>query len=424
MFYQIFSIFGYNYPFHSLSLVIIDLLMAFFVVHAVLRRPLNYLFRKNQQKHDNKKMISVVLMISFIVLLALAPPSWSQVRRIMLFPMVKIFSQKDFATDVLVYVSALLVMFTGDLVASAINAFLSVHGIGFDFKLVVIGVALFFTLSQMVVTLNKKGHRLFSYINKNPVLKIATYYISFFITSVMYFFRSTYNWDYDMYYLIYLAFFGTLITTVSIRLVNWLQKRYSTLIMQNHDLRKTMRGIVNAANSGDVINVGKELADARYIMGIEEEVVIEKKGIKETLQSIVKSKIVRSDGEADIQLQVNSYEHNENVSLVAITVLLELLLDNAIETQTQLPILTKVSISEESVDIIVRNECTEKNYAEFLKYFKRGGTSKENYGHGIGLTKLKELVNRYNGKIVTKNYYCRDNQAFYLSVMVRLTSAK
>jgi len=419
------TIFGAEALFSHIFLTFIDLVFLFILTHTLLRQKIcdTLCFGKNQKGSVAK---TLAIFAAALVITLLTGFFGLYLLRIFSFFFIKLISKHSTHTDILVYSVFLVLIILNELFSNVLSIILR------SLDITVLGyyvysrdlMIIMATLSLMTISIMyyfKIGHRHFSRIDKNPIAKISIFSVSYIILTTFFLIRYVFQWEYTAFYITYVLFTGSLLIIVSMSFVKNLNQKYKKLAMQNHDLRKAMRGILNASRSGESVDLEKELADARYVVGIEEAVFdASALSVEENFIQLIEQKKKKYDRNIEIKTQIKYYEQHAHVGLTAITVMLELMLDNAIEETHSYPVTVKISVGEESLDVIVRNECTEKQYKDFLHYLDRGGSGKGGDGRGIGLQKLKGLADRFGGEIIPKHFFCHEQQTDYLSILVRI----
>jgi len=182
--------------------------------------------------------------------------------------------------------------------------------------------------------------------------------------------------------------------------INSLHQLLNKQFQKNHDLHKSIRGVTLAVHS-DKNKFSSEIADLNTLIGVTTE-DFEMGKINENIKKLIDYKRVNSSQK---NLEINSiihyYEHHSSVSLTVLCVMIEILLDNAIELKPKFPLEITLSVDEESLDLIVKNPASVKEY-EFLKKAlnQKKKISSKGKNRGFGLLNLKIYLQKYGLKYV------------------------
>lgn len=401
-------------------LTVIDVFMMFFLTHLLLRQKISDTLGFSKGRKGNWPQILLIVATGLAVIV-LTGVFGLYMLRIFSFFFIKLLSKSAVDTDLLVYASFLILLILNELFATKLMFILRHFNHDFYYRDLMIFLGLGALIAVCVAYKYRIGYKAFNQLDKNPITKITIFLLCYLVLTGFFFIRYFLQWEYNPFYVSYILFTGALIVIVSMSYMKALNQRFRELSMQNHDLKKAMRGVLNASRSGDDVDLEQELADARYVVGIKdtpfEEPVAD---IEENFKQLVEIKKTRNGRNVEIISQIKYYEKHAHVGLTGITVMFELMLDNAIEEADNHPVYAKISVAEESLDIIVRNECSEYKFKDFMHYLEKGGSGKNGQSRGVGLQKLKGLVQRFNGEIIPRHYFCDENQTYYLSVMVRV----
>jgi len=324
---------------------------------------------------------------------------------VVMLPIIKLFniSRKNSLT---IYLISILYVLCFQLVKIMIH-----RVFGFEFGVLILAFTIFSFIVAVTLYHSKKPQRMFYLIEKNLILKLCLYFLASGLLLLIY----ELTFDYNPPFLIYVGLVIVLNIAALIQLFYWLNKQLSFLSHQNHDLSKAVRGLLTAV-AADNSNLAVEVDELRYLIGVESTPFVESKRIEDSFYDLITLKKDTANHHVTIKSQINYYENHHSLTITAITVILELLLDNAIESKTALPINVKISVSEESCDITVSNECDKKDFDAFSKAFKSPHSTKGGFGRGIGLKKLQEHVKRYNGTLSTRHEYCVYEECDFLIV--------
>lgn len=116
---------------------------------------------------------------------------------------------------------------------------------------------------------------------------------------------------------------------------------------------------------------------------------------------------------------ITKYSYQSNCSAFEIVDIVGILLDNAIESDSENIYITIGNNSSEKFSICIENDGYLANPEFINKIFKSGYTSKKNpEGHGLGLSILKSKIRKYNGDITVGTTY--HDEKTYLSIEVEI----
>jgi len=188
-----------------------------------------------------------------------------------------------------------------------------------------------------------------------------------------------------------------------------------------HDMKKILT----------LLNLKAE--DVQTVEELREAIIttIELMGIKTADPELQKAKDEPEDFEAFIKATINSlklnykstveinaniqyFEPHKTINAMNISYMLGTLLENAIETRTEHPILVDILSTEHILFIKVANETESKTQKELNNMLVKGYSTKEKVGRGFGLSKLKKLVENHQGNITISQEVNVEAQANYI----------
>jgi len=133
------------------------------------------------------------------------------------------------------------------------------------------------------------------------------------------------------------------------------------------------------------------------------------------IKSTINSLKLNLKSEVEITTAIQYFESHKIVSAMNISYMLGTLLENAIETGTQYPILVDILSTEHVLFIKVANESESKSSQELYNMLTKGYSTKEKVGRGFGLSKLKKFVDNYKGNITITQEINPALQANYIT---------
>jgi len=191
--------------------------------------------------------------------------------------------------------------------------------------------------------------------------------------------------------------------------------------MQLHDTKNILMGVqILLQSTSDIERVRSEFNKSLELMSIDMGMHINIDEDKENIDTFINYKKLKSKKELLFLTDICFYEANIKVPLSIIVYMLGVLLDNSIECQPEKPILIKLRVSQESLEISVANECETIPMGGFERMFKKGYTTKENITSGYGLYNLKKVVAKYGGEILIRHNYNEEHKSYYLTIIIEV----
>ena len=123
---------------------------------------------------------------------------------------------------------------------------------------------------------------------------------------------------------------------------------------------------------------------------------------------------------AEVVTNIRYQAVHEIIDDVRIAYFLGILLKNAMQTLTKKPIFVDIFSSKSLVKIIVSNEMPEKTEKELRRMLQKGYSTKGKAGRGYGLTKLKKLVDQYQGEINISQEHQSDEDTNFVKIAITL----
>jgi len=118
------------------------------------------------------------------------------------------------------------------------------------------------------------------------------------------------------------------------------------------------------------------------------------------INSAINSLKLNHESDVEVKTSIKYFEPHKNVCAMTISYMLGTLLENAIETGTEHPIVVDILTTEHVLFIKVANEAESKSPQELYSMLSKGYSTKEKVGRGFGLAKLKKLVENHQGNII------------------------
>jgi len=141
---------------------------------------------------------------------------------------------------------------------------------------------------------------------------------------------------------------------------------------------------------------------------------------RENIFSFIESKKSAHEREIEIISDIDYYKDHHIVGIEVIIKMLGILLDNAIETRTNKPIIVELNVALGRVDLSVSNEYDDCDPNVIRHMFEEGYSKKATAGRGFGLSNLYREVKRFNGEISTKCRYHEQVGATALTITVEI----
>ena len=137
------------------------------------------------------------------------------------------------------------------------------------------------------------------------------------------------------------------------------------------------------------------------------------------IKNAIDSLKLNHKSDVEIKSTIQYFESHKNVSAMNISYMLGTLLENAIENAaargTEFPILVDILSTEHVLFVKVANEAESKDPQDLDNMLAKGYSTKEKVGRGFGLSKLKKLVESYQGNIIVTQEMNPTLQANYIA---------
>ena len=122
------------------------------------------------------------------------------------------------------------------------------------------------------------------------------------------------------------------------------------------------------------------------------------------------------ESQVEVITNIQFFEPHKLVNAMKINYMLGTLLENALETNTEYPILIDILYTEHVLLVKVANETPFKEAREIKNMFAKGYSTKGKVARGFGLSKLKKLVESHQGSVVTSQEMNSKYQVNYISI--------
>ena len=219
--------------------------------------------------------------------------------------------------------------------------------------------------------------------------------------------------------------FGILLILLIIGLVRTLKSahQYEVVVPERyHDMKRILTLLNLKAEDTqtvdelkDVITSTIELMDIKTAKPESQKADDEPEDFEAFIKKAIDALKLNHKSTVEITTSIQYFEPHKNVTAMDISVLLGTLLENAIETGTEYPILVDILSTEHVLFIKVANEAEPKDPQELYNMLSKGYSTKEKVGRGFGLAKLKKRVENHQGNIIITQEMNPTMQANYIT---------
>ena len=256
----------------------------------------------------------------------------------------------------------------------------------------------------------------YRFIEENLELKLLIFILTFIVISVVFYWNFEYSW-------LYLLYFGIILIATIIAIYGVGSKivylRYK-IPLKTHDNYHIDLGLMakaykeenhqeierlNEINQDDTFKIQTE----NFLLGKTAENII----------TFIENKQKLHDRIVEIQYDIDYDSDHPIANIITIVKMLSILLDNAIESGTDKPIIVELTVTMSYIQLSVRNEFTPSDSEEISRIFTIDGyTTKKTNQRGYGLTNLHHAVKNIGGKIMTAYDYSAIGKAQYLNITI------
>ena len=258
----------------------------------------------------------------------------------------------------------------------------------------------------------------YRFIEENLELKLLIFIITFIAISVFFYWNFEYSW-------LYLLYFGVILisTLISIYCVGSkiVYLRYKIPLKTHNDYHIDLGMMIKAykeENYQEIERLNNTNQDDKFRLQTEN---FQLGKTAENIIKFIENKQKLHDRIVEIQHDIDYDSDHPMVNMITIVKMLSILLDNAIESGTNKPIIVELTVTTSYVQLSVRNEFTSSDTEEISRIFTIDGyTTKKTNQRGYGLTNLHHAVKNIGGKIMTAYDYSAIGKAHYLNITITI----
>jgi len=140
---------------------------------------------------------------------------------------------------------------------------------------------------------------------------------------------------------------------------------------------------------------------------------------KENILAFIEHKCTNSGRKVEIINDIVYFKDHHTIGIDIIIKLLEILLDNALESGTNKPIIIRIRVDLGNVRMEISNEYQMIAPDSINRMFDKGSTTK-GAGRGFGLDNLYRTVKQFDGKIITNHDFNEIGNADYLTFFIEI----
>jgi len=257
----------------------------------------------------------------------------------------------------------------------------------------------------------------YRFIEEHLILKLMFFVMLLIYICLAFYFRFEYEMPYLMYLTILLIGSLAAICQISARIIH---VRHTIPLKANDAYHATFGLLVKAYREENI----DQIESLKKVLQTNHNVYFEFDGFQpgktiENINAFIDSKQV--DAKAEIKCNLRYREDHSRVGIEVIIKLLSILLDNAIESKTNRPIVVDLGVNESYIQLSVKNEFKLKDREGIHRILMIDGyTTKKVNQRGYGLTNLHFELEQIGGDLTTSYSYNQDGKAYYLNIMVSI----
>jgi len=257
----------------------------------------------------------------------------------------------------------------------------------------------------------------FRFMEEHLVLKLMFFILTFICLGAAFYF----NFEYDMPYLV---FWTGMLTIVLIAIYKTSARiiylRHTIPLMHNDTYHTTLGLLIKAYQREDVsqVEVLKKELQTNYNSHFEFD-GFQLGKTTENIIAFIKSK--QANAKVGIKYDIRYRQDHSRVTIDVIIKLLSILLDNAIESKTNKPIVIDLGVSLSHIQLSVGNEFKLKDPEGINRILMIDGyTTKKVNQRGYGLTNAHLTLKQVDGEMTTSYNYNQGGKAYYLNMMINI----
>jgi len=257
----------------------------------------------------------------------------------------------------------------------------------------------------------------FRFMEEQLPLKLTAFTLIFISLATVFYFNFSYDVPYFIFWSGILVAYLVAILQISARII---YVRHTIPLKHNDTYHTTLGKLIKAYQEEDMeqIETLKEELDTNFNNHFE----LDGFQLGKTLENI-NAFIDRKqcDITTEIKHDIRYRQDHSRVGIEAIVKLLSILLDNAIESKTNRPIVVDLGVNESHVQLSVKNEFKLEDPEGINRILMIDGyTTKKVNQRGYGLTNLHLELKKLGGELTTSYNYNQDGKAYYLNMMINI----
>ena len=340
---------------------------------------------------------------------------WAITAVILFIVLIRVMKNKNPLTTIEEVVLVFLICFVFNKLIStvAIMPIMSIIAtIGLSNRFLIIGFLLISSVIFTVVFLwsidKVDMNKLFVFVIHRLALKLAIFMITLISFLIIFLFINFHETLEELVHILFIPF-GASVISLLIGFVYTLKAahQYEVVVPEKYHEMKRILTLLNlkaedARTVGDLkemIGSTIELMEIKTVkpMATSDN---ESKDFEAFINNAINSLKLNHESTVEVKTSIKFFEPHKNVCAMTISYMLGTLLENAIETGTEYPIVVDILTTEHVLFIKVANEAESKSPQELYSMLSKGYSTKEKVGRGFGLAKLKKLVENYQGNII------------------------